>query len=76
MRRCAPQRARCLPWELAAVPSVRPARIPTLHAASLKKMVSSMEAFGILVLEACQANGLSYYYGSDKIAYTACFLLP
>lgn len=41
-----------------------------------EKMVSSMEAFGILVLEVCQANGLNYYYGSDQIAYTACFLLP
>lgn len=40
-----------------------------------EKMVSSMEAFGILVLEVCQANNLQYYYGSDKIAYTSCFLL-
>ena len=40
-----------------------------------EKMISSMEAFGILVLEVCQANGLPYYYGSDKIAYTSCFLL-
>ena len=40
-----------------------------------EKMISSMEAFGMLVLEVCQANGLQYYYGSDKIAYTSCFLL-
>ena len=40
-----------------------------------ERMVSSMEAFGMLVLEVCQANGLPYYYGSDKIAYTGCFLL-
>ena len=40
-----------------------------------EKMISSMEAFGMLVLEVCQANGLPYYYGSDKIAYTSCFLL-
>ena len=38
-------------------------------------MISSMEAFGMLVLEVCKANGLSYYYGSDKMAYTGCFLL-
>ena len=36
---------------------------------------SSMEAYGLLVTEACQANGLSYYYGSSAIAYTSCFLL-
>ena len=39
------------------------------------KMISSMEAYGMLVLEICKANGLTYYYGSDKMAYTSCFLL-
>lgn len=39
------------------------------------KMVSSMEAYGMVVLEVCKANGLQYYYGSDKMAYTSCFLL-
>lgn len=39
------------------------------------KKVSSMEAYGMLVLEVCKANGLQYYYGSDKMAYTSCFLL-
>lgn len=40
-----------------------------------EKRVASMEAFGILVLEVCKANGMEYYYGSDKMAYTSCFLL-
>ncbi len=40
-----------------------------------EKKVSSMEAYGMLVLEVCKANGLQYYYGSDKMAYTGCFLL-
>lgn len=40
-----------------------------------EKMVSSMEAYGMVVLEVCKANGLQYYYGSDKMAYTSCFLL-
>ena len=40
-----------------------------------ERMVSSMEAFGMLVLEVCQASGLPYYYGADKIANTGCFLL-
>ncbi len=39
------------------------------------RMMASMEAYGMLVLEVCQANGLPYYYGSDKMAYTSCFLL-
>ena len=40
-----------------------------------EKRIASMEAFGILVLEVCKANGLPYYYGEGKIAYTSCFLL-
>lgn len=40
-----------------------------------EKMVSSMEAYGMVVLEVCKANGLQYYYGADKMAYTSCFLL-
>ena len=40
-----------------------------------EKQISSMEAYGMLVLEICKANNLQYYYGSDKMAYTSCFLL-
>lgn len=40
-----------------------------------EKQVSSMEAYGMLVLEVCKENGLPYYYGPEKMAYTSCFLL-
>lgn len=40
-----------------------------------EKQVSSLEAYGMLVLEICKANGLQYYYGAEKMAYTSCFLL-
>lgn len=40
-----------------------------------EKMISSMEAYGMVVLEICKANGLAYYYGAGKMAYTSCFLL-
>ena len=39
------------------------------------KRVSSMEAYGMLVMEVCKANGMKYYYGPKSIAYTSCFLL-
>lgn len=39
------------------------------------KKISSMEAYGMVVLEVCKANNLTYYYGADKMAYTSCFLL-
>lgn len=40
-----------------------------------RKRISSLEAFGILVNDLCTRNGLKYYYGPQKIAYTSCFLL-
>lgn len=39
------------------------------------RRVSSMEAYGMVVVETCKANGLGYYYGPQHIAYTGCFLL-
>lgn len=40
-----------------------------------EKQVASMEAYGMLVLDICKANNLTYYYGADKMAYTSCFLI-
>ncbi len=40
-----------------------------------QKMISSMEAYGMLVTQVCQDNDLPYYYGDCTIAYTSCFLL-
>ena len=39
-----------------------------------KKMVSSMESYGMVVAETCKANDLPYYYGKNTIAYTSCVL--
>ena len=36
---------------------------------------SSMEAFGMLVVQVCKANHMAYNYGPDTIAYTSCYLL-
>jgi len=35
----------------------------------------SMEAYGLFVSKVCKDNGLAYNYGSDKMAFTSCFLL-
>ena len=40
-----------------------------------EKRISSLEAFGIVVSDLCSRNGLDYYYGPGKIAYTSCYLL-
>ena len=39
------------------------------------QLEDSMEAYGMLVMQVCQANHLDYYYGPGKIAYTSCYLL-
>ena len=36
---------------------------------------ASMEAYGMLVTQVCQDNGIPYYYGPLTITYTSCFLL-
>lgn len=40
-----------------------------------EKRISSMEAYGMLVMQVCKDNGMDYYYGPNTLAYTGCFLL-
>ncbi len=40
-----------------------------------EKQIASMEAYGMLVTEVCQANNMKYYYGPCTLAYTSCFLI-
>ena len=39
-----------------------------------EKLYPSMEACGLFVSGVCSDNGVKYYYGDDKIAYTCCIL--
>jgi len=39
------------------------------------KMEVSMEASGLFVSKVCTDNDLKYNYGSEKIAFTSCFLV-
>lgn len=39
-----------------------------------EKLYPSMEACGLFVSQVCKDNGVPYYYGDDKIAYTCCIL--
>lgn len=38
------------------------------------KACSSMEAYSLLVSEACKVGGLQYYHGKNTLSYTACVL--
>ena len=37
-------------------------------------MLSSMEAYGLLVSNVCRSSGLEYYYGPLTLTYSACIL--
>lgn len=39
------------------------------------RQIASMEAYGMLVTEVCQANNMKYYYGPGTLAYTSCILV-
>ncbi|MBQ8075785.1 MAG: DUF2284 domain-containing protein [Oscillospiraceae bacterium] len=45
----------------------KPCRFP-------RKMMSSMEAYGLLVSDVCEKNGIPYYHGEGTIAFTSCIL--
>lgn len=40
-----------------------------------ERVLSSMEAYGLLVSQICTDNGVKYYHGKDTLAYTSCILL-
>ena len=64
-------------WRLVrdAVRNVRSVLNPDAPCRFPKQAFSSMEAYGMLVTQVCQANELQYYYGDCTIAYTSCYLL-
>ncbi len=41
-----------------------------------KRMVTSMEAYGLVVSEVCQLAETPYYYGPLTITYSSCVLFP
>ena len=40
-----------------------------------ERRTSSMEAYGMLVLQVCRDNNVQYYFGPSTITYNSCFLL-
>ncbi|GHV54774.1 hypothetical protein AGMMS49579_16020 [Spirochaetia bacterium] len=44
-----------------------PCRFPT-------EMLSSMEAYGMVVSDVCRDSGIPYYYGSGTLTYVGCVL--
>ena len=57
----------CTRCEVCTYPD-KPCRYP-------KKMLSSMEAYGLLVSDVCTKSGMPYYRGEKTITFTSCILL-
>lgn len=57
----------CTRCEVCTYPH-KPCRFP-------KKMLSSMEAYGLLVSDVCTKSGMPYYRGKKTITFTSCILL-
>ena len=57
----------CTNCEVCTYPG-KPCRFP-------KKMLSSMEAYGLLVSDVCTKSGMPYYRGPKTITFTSCLLL-
>jgi predicted metal-binding protein len=47
---------------------------PFASCRSPKKMISSMEAYGMIVGEVCTGHGIPYDYGKGTLTFVACFL--
>ena len=69
------EHASCLPLTAGACTRCIACTYPNRSCRFPDKMISSMEAYGLLVSDVCQKSGLAYYYGPKTIAYTSCILV-
>lgn len=53
----------------------RPCTYPDAPCRFPEEMTCSMEAYGMLVSQVCQDNGLAYSYGENTVTFTSCYLL-
>lgn len=65
----------CLPMGAGTCTLCRKCTYPDRPCRNPEKMVSSMEAYGLMVNDVAKASGLEYDYGPLTITYTAAVLL-
>ena len=65
----------CLPLTAGSCTLCRSCTYPEKPCRFPGKMLSSMEAYGLLVSEVCQQAGLPYYYGPKTLTYSSCILM-
>ena len=64
----------CLPLTAGSCTICRSCTCPDRPCRFPNKMLSSMEAYGLLVSAVCEASGLPYYYGPGTLTYSSCIL--
>ena len=65
----------CLPMGAGACTICKKCTYPDRPCRHPKRMVPSMEAYGLVINEVCKASGLAYNYGSRTMTFTSCILL-
>ncbi|MCR5136209.1 MAG: DUF2284 domain-containing protein [Oscillospiraceae bacterium] len=65
----------CLPLSAGSCTVCRSCSYPDRPCRFPKRMLSSMEAYGLLVSEVCTQAGLRYYYGPKTLTYSSCVLI-
>ena len=66
--------ADCLPLSAGSCTICRSCTYPEKPCRFPAKMLSSMEAYGLLVSDVCTQAGLKYYYGPRTLTYHSCIL--
>lgn len=66
--------ADCLPLTAGSCTICRSCTCPDRPCRFPDKMLSSMEAYGLLVSAVCKDAGLPYYYGPGTLTYSSCIL--
>ncbi len=65
----------CLPLTAGSCTICRSCTYPDKPCRFPGKMLSSMEAYGLLVSEVCESAGIPYYYGPGTLTYSSCILI-
>ena len=65
----------CLPLTAGACTLCRKCTCPDRPCRFPEKRYSSMEAYGLLVKDVCEASGLAYYYGPKSLTFDSCILM-
>lgn len=65
----------CLPLTAGSCTICRTCTYPDRPCRFPGKMLSSMEAYGLLVSQVCKDAGLPYYYGPKTLTYSSCILI-